>query len=513
MLFSAVAFGVIVTASVLTLVSLSNSLRGRLDGNANQVMIEERLADDIVSSSYSQQIAAYRYLEAPTRGGLAEFRDRGQQVSAGISQYLFREMPLSSRLKVEAIKEAHQDFDVAAQHVFDLLSSADSAAARARIGALSKQGTILEQAVRGFVADREHQELLIRGDQEAALHRLQRATEIVVIALGLTAILLADLLRRRVMLPLDDLSTAVRELGEGAEHVRVAPQRYQEFQLLADSFDRMADSIRESHEEARARNRELTRTLDELQRAQQELVQHEKLRAMGEMLAGLAHELNNPLAGILGIAECVKMELAESDDAKSRELGVSMVEPLVTESLRARDLVRNLLHFARQSTERTERVHLLSAVDVAVGLRRHAFAQAEKTIEIDVPSDLHVIAQVQKLQHAIINVTNNALDALCEGDGTRLHITAKRDGPSVLLLFEDEGHGFRHPDRAFDPFYTTKPIGAGTGLGLALVHRFVQEFGGTVSADNAPSGGARVTMRLQSSPPATDEPERETELG
>src|ERR1044072_2871830 len=156
MLFSAVAFGVIVTASVLTLVSLSKSLRGRLDGNANQAMIEERLADDIVSSSYSQQIAAYRYLEAPTRGGLAEFRDRGQQVSAGISPYLFREMPLSSRLKVEAIKEAHQDFDVAAQHVFDLLSSADSAAARARIGAVAEPGTILETADRGVGAYRGH---------------------------------------------------------------------------------------------------------------------------------------------------------------------------------------------------------------------------------------------------------------------------------------------------------------------------------------------------------------------
>ena len=513
MLFSAVAFGVIVTASVLTFVALSNSIRRRLDGDTDQLIIEERIADDIVSSSYGQQLVAYRYLETPSARGLTEFRDRGQQVYAGIRQYLLREMPLASRLKVDAITDAHRNFEVAAQHAFDLLSSGDSAAARARVGTLSSQATVLEQTVRGFVADRERQRLLIRGEQETALHRLQLATAIVVIALGLTAILLADLLRRRVMLPLDDLSTAVRQLAEGAEHVRVAPQRYQEFQLLADSLDGMADSIRESHEEVRARNRELTRTLDELQRAQQELVEHEKLSAMGEMLAGLAHELNNPLAGILGLAECVQMELAESDDAKSRELGVSMVEPLVTESLRARDLVRNLLHFARQSTERTERVHLAGAVDVAVGLRRHAFAQAEKTIELDVPDDLSVIAQAQKLQHAIINITNNALDALCAGDGTRLRITAKADGPSVLLIFEDEGSGFRQPDRAFDPFYTTKPIGAGTGLGLALVYRFVQEFGGTVSADNAASGGARVTMRLQASPPTTDEPERQTELG
>jgi C4-dicarboxylate-specific signal transduction histidine kinase len=505
MLFSAVVFGLIVTASALTFVSLSNSIRRELDGNTDQLMIEERIADEIVSSSYGQQLVAYRYLDTPSAARLTEFRDRGQRVYSGIRQYLFREMPFGSRLNVEAIREAHQRFEVAAQHAFDLLSSGDSAAARARVGTLTTQAAVLEQTVRGFIADREQQRLLLRRDQEAALRRLQEATTVVAIALALTAILLAHLLRRRVMLPLYDLSTAVRQLGEGVVHVRVAPQRYHEFQLLADSFDGMADSVRQSHEEVQARNRELTRTLDDLRRAQQELVQHEKLRAMGEMLAGLAHELNNPLAGILGIAECIKMDLAESNDPKWRELGVSMAEPLVTESLRARDLVRNLLHFARQSTEKTERVHLLGAVEVAIGLRRHAFAQAEKTIEDDVAGDLYVIAQAQKLQHAIINIANNALDALCEGDGTRLRITAKRDGPWVLLIFEDEGQGFRQPDRAFDPFYTTKPIGSGTGLGLALVHRFVQEFGGSVSADNAASGGARVTMRLQAWVPAPTE--------
>jgi C4-dicarboxylate-specific signal transduction histidine kinase len=500
MFLSAVAFGGIVTASVLTFVLLSNSIRKALDRSTDQSIVEERIADGIVSSSYAQQLVAYRYLETPAAGGLAEFRQRGEQVYAGIRQYLFREMPLSARLKVEAIKEAHQDFEVAAQHAFDLLLSGDSSAARARVGALTTQAATLEQTVRGFIAERERQRSLLRIEQEAVLHRLQVATGVIALALALAAIVLAQLLRRRVMLPLYDLSTALRELSGGAEHVRVAPQRYQEFQLLADSFDGMADSIRLSREEVQARNRELTQTLDDLRRAQQELVQHEKLRAMGEMLAGLAHELNNPLAGILGIAECIKMELADSDDPRFREMRESLVDPLVIESLRARDLVRNLLHFARQSNEQLEHVQLLSAVEVAIGLRRHVFAQAEKTVEVNVAPDLYVVAQAQKLQHAVINIANNALDALCDGDGTQLRVDATRDGEWVSLAFEDEGTGFLHPDRAFDPFYTTKSVGTGTGLGLALVHRFVQEFGGVVSADNSAGGGARVTMRLRLAP-------------
>lgn len=503
MAFSAIALGTIATASMLLFISLSTAIRRTLDADTEQLMVEERIADQIVSSAFEQQLGAYRYLQAPSAPLLDDFRARGHEAYAEIQNYLFLKMPLSSRLNVEAIKEAHEEYEVAAQHAFDLALDGDATAARGRIDGLTVRAATLERAVRGFITERQAQGRALRARQETALRRLQWATAAVALALAFATFLLVYRLRRRVMLPLDDLSTAVRQLADGADRVRVAPQRYREFQLLADSFDEMSDKIRASRDEIEARNGELTRTLEELQRAQQDLVQHEKLSAMGEMLAGLAHELNNPLAGILGFGECLQGELSESSDPLVREFADSLVVPLVGEAIRARDLVRNLLHFARQPTAQLERVHLADTVEVAVGLRRHMFAPQLTSIDVDVPDDLYVIAQSQKLEHAIMNLVNNALDALRDAPGgSRLSIRAHSDdgGAGAVLVVEDDGPGFQKPERAFDPFYTTKPVGAGTGLGLALVHRFVQEFGGTVAVENRRSGGARVTIRLRAAP-------------
>ena len=496
-LLNAIAFGLFATLSVPSLAWLSTAVRRELDAATDQMANEERIADNVMRWSDIEQMAAYRYFEHPSAANLADFHDRGQRVSSGIRDFARRDLPAAVRLQVDTIDEVHHEFEQAAQQAFDLRTGGDAAAARAHIGEIAGRANAFEEAVRRLLGERERQRAVLRVDQERALRGLQVATVGVAFVLALTAVLLAQQLRRRVMLPLDDLSTAVRQLGDGGDHVRVAPQRYQEFQDLADSFDRMADNIRQSRDAVQASNRDLTWTLDDLRRAQRELVQHEKLRAMGEMLAGLAHELNNPLAGILGLAECIKLDLSDLDDPAARELITSMVDPLVVESLRARDLVRNLMHFARQSTEQLGIVQLSEAIEVAIGLRRHAFAQEGTAVDIDVADNIYVVAEAQKLQHAILNIANNALDALRDGEGTRLHVFAAPDDRFISLVFADDGPGFHEPDRAFDPFYTTKPVGSATGLGLSLVHRFVQEFGGSVSAENGANGGARVTMRLR----------------
>ena len=496
LLAGSIAFGAAATAVLIGSSVASNGIREALDANNEELRAEQRIADQIVVAAYGQQIAAFRHIQNPSAAALAEFRARGAKAYGEIRKYLFLQMPHSSRLKVEEIKEVHQEFEVAAQRAFDLAGRSGQPDMQRRLAALNRHGARLEQTVADFVRDRERQGMAARAHLEGRLYLLQLAQLGGALLIAVSAIVFASLVRRRVMVPLAALSVAVRRVGEGDNDVRVPPPRDTEFRDLARHVEVMAHRIRTARREAQERNDELQLALADLQRAQQELVQREKLSAMGEMLAGLAHELNNPLAGVLGLAEVLKADVGRSTDPRMHELHRELIAPLVKEAVRARDLVRNLLHFARASNASLEPVPLGDCVDVAVGLCRHRFAQQQCRIRVQVPDAVHVTAQAQKLEHAIINVVTNALHAIQGSDGSCLTIRCDVTPQSVLLHFEDNGPGFTDVERAFDPFYTTKPVGEGTGLGLSLVHRFVTEFGGSVRAENRPEGGARVTFVL-----------------
>jgi CheY-like chemotaxis protein/two-component sensor histidine kinase len=187
------------------------------------------------------------------------------------------------------------------------------------------------------------------------------------------------------------------------------------------------------------------------------------------------------------------------------EIREEFLAPLLQEADRARHLVRTLLRTSHRPEADLAPVRLASILDVVRTLRAYAFQQAGLALEIDVP-DLWVVAEPQMLQSVLLNLVNNALDAMAARPGGTLSVVGRLAGDDVVeLVLEDDGPGIDEPDRVFEPFFTTKPAGQGTGLGLALVHQFVSAFGGTVTVGNRPQGGARITLRL----PAADAPEIE----
>ena len=478
--------------------SLAVSQRHELDRDTNAFVTEQHIADQIVALTYRQQLEAFRFLDRHDEARLREFRALGEEAYAQMRRYLFHELSPAARLQVERMKETHQGFEVVAQRVFDLAQQGQTDAARRRLLDLDTRAMALDTAVEQFLAARLEQRTALQRRHEAITRRVGMGLAIAGALLFVLLVLLANYLRRRVLAPLDALAEAAGRVGGGDLDARVAPQRYAEFNEMASGFNRMADSVQSARETMEAQNEEIRQTLDHLQQTQSELVQHEKLSAMGQMLAGLAHELNNPLAGVLGMAELIRAELAESSDADARAMATTLAEPLEREALRARSLVRNLLNFARRPSGEVEPVDLTAAVSTALGLCAHSFAQAGKTLRVDLRPHLRVMADVQKLQHAIVNVVNNALDAVVAADGRGLSIVAAPTGHHLVRIdFDDDGAGFADPAAALTPFYTTKAAGKGTGLGLSLVEQFVNEFGGTVTVSNRPEGGARVSLLLR----------------
>jgi signal transduction histidine kinase len=238
------------------------------------------------------------------------------------------------------------------------------------------------------------------------------------------------------------------------------------------------------------------KSYENLERLQNELIQKEKLASLGQLVAGAAHEINNPLAAILGYSELLSTNDALSADQRS------MTQKLFQQARRTRDLVADLLSFAQQAPAEK------NAVDISSLLQRvwkMEGVQAEtKGVKIEMnvePGVPRIWANANQLLQAILQIIDNAIDALEEVGGGRLAISLKKEGNDVVLQFSDTGPGIRDPQRVFDPFYTTKPIGKGTGLGLSAAYGVVQDHQGQIYCYNKAEGGAVFVLRLPTTIP------------
>jgi signal transduction histidine kinase len=225
-------------------------------------------------------------------------------------------------------------------------------------------------------------------------------------------------------------------------------------------------------------------------RLHHQLVRSEKLAALGQLVAGVAHELNNPLTGILGYADLLSEEVEGQKAAKR-------VEKLGAEARRMKRIVDGLLRFARQNNPAARAADFEAALHDVVQLREFHIRKLGIRMELHIEPQLpRITIGEDELKQVLLNILNNAIDAVEESARRSISITATRHGDRVFIRFDDSGPGFSDLNRAFDPFFTTKPVGKGTGLGLSICYGIIQEAGGEIVLGNKQPFGASISLEF-----------------
>src|SRR6266403_1780808 len=232
-------------------------------------------------------------------------------------------------------------------------------------------------------------------------------------------------------------------------------------------------------------------SVENLQRLQAQMVQTEKLVSLGQLAAGAAHEINNPLAAILGFSDLL------ADDPTLPEKARVTAGKIRDQARRTKTLVANLLRFARQVPPERTLLDINTVVTNAVQLRALDLRSSKSRIGIQLESVLPgVRGDGNQLLQVFFNIVNNGIDAMEASEGGVLTIKTIRDRGNVVILFTDTGPGIKDPQRVFDPFYTTKPVGKGTGLGLSICFGILQEHAGKIHCYNSQQGGAVFRVEL-----------------
>jgi PAS domain S-box-containing protein len=236
---------------------------------------------------------------------------------------------------------------------------------------------------------------------------------------------------------------------------------------------------------------ETCRAYEDLRKTQEQLLQSEKMSAVGQLIAGVAHELNNPLTAILGYAQ-----LLETEGLNPR--AQDFVSKLFKQAQRTHRVVQNLLSFARQRKPQRDEVDIRRVLEETLTLRDYDLKSNNIQVHTELPAEpAMVVADPHQIEQVFLNIINNAVDAILETGGTgALKIRITSQNGHVSTQFIDDGAGIKDPKRIFDPFYTTKSVGKGTGLGLSICYGIVKEHGGDILASNNPDVGATIEVKL-----------------
>jgi signal transduction histidine kinase len=247
------------------------------------------------------------------------------------------------------------------------------------------------------------------------------------------------------------------------------------------------------------------RSFEDLRRVQAQLVQSEKLASLGQLVGGAAHELNNPLTAMLGYSELLTATPLNGEQR-------SLAQKIEHQIRRTRTLVSSLLSFAKQVPAEKTSLDINAMVQTAVKLYPPQLRTASVQVHTDLAKDLpRVMGDSNQLLQVCLHITNNALHAMAESGGA-LTVSTRSSNGTVVIEFVDNGPGLQEPDRVFDPFYTTRPVGQGAGLGLSVCYGIIQEHQGKIVCENRPEGGAKFHIELPVAAHGDSSHERSSEL-
>jgi two-component system, NtrC family, sensor kinase len=317
-----------------------------------------------------------------------------------------------------------------------------------------------------------------------------RHVQLLLLGAGLLSILISSVV---IGLVIGRITNPLRVLRKSAEAVarrdfsqKITTVSSDELGDLAAAFNQMIDSLRQSTEELQA-------TINTLQSTRAQLIQSEKLSALGEFIAGITHELNNPLCTIVGFSELLKEQ--NSDAAFSKDLDL-----IAEAGNRCHKIVQNLLSFARQRPAERKASKLNEILDATLNFMSYDLRTSNVSIvrEYD-PSLPVIIADTHQLQQVFLNLINNARQAIVSSrDRGNIIIRTMQRGKNAVIQIADDGPGIppENLGRIFDPFFTTKEVGKGTGLGLSVSYGIIREHNGDISVQSKVGKGTTFEIQL-----------------
>ncbi len=305
------------------------------------------------------------------------------------------------------------------------------------------------------------------------------------------ALLLVALVARSFTRPIQRLTAGVKAVSRGELQTSIASRGRDELATLALAFNEMASSLEQNHTDLEAKNLELQQVNAELQQIHERLIRTERLAAVGQLAAGVSHEIDNPVGIILGYAELL-LEDCRDDQQKADDL-----RAIIAECQRCRKITGGLLGLVRVSEQQRELIDIESLVKETINslLPQKMF----QNIVIELPETQPLppfYGDADRIRQVLVNLLLNSAQAL-QGSGA-IWVQFAQDGDRLLLEIHDNGPGIatEHYEQIFEPFFSTKGRSEGTGLGLSICRKLVEEHGGEILAEKSPHGGALLRVSL-----------------